>query len=396
MRQIELAEHQTRSSVALTATEAAQLQGTPALTLTPSTGGGELWDLRAAQYVGVIQTNDIEVRIHPKVPVDQLLFLLGYAADSTGWKNLPATFAAAEDLVGAVALAFLHHTERALATGLLQGYVTQDDALTTLRGRLREADQLRRRFSLPVPAEVRVDDFTPDILENQMLKVAARRLLRRHDLPTTARRGLRRLVHRLSGVSEPPFSRIPPSVRFTRLNQRYRPAIRLAELILASRSLDLQAGTHNGIAFLFDMNRVFEDFVTAAMQAGGRVQAQWHGNLDEQNRVPIRPDLTWWTGAECRAVADVKYKPASGGTPNADLYQMLAYCLVLGVPCGYLICPAGDEEPTSYAIRNAGVEVIVKTLDLAAQPLRLLKEAEQLRLEIELTSSAATPAGFPG
>jgi 5-methylcytosine-specific restriction enzyme subunit McrC len=383
MRRIELAEHQTRGLVALTTAEAAQLQGTPALTLTPSAGGAGLWDLRAAQYVGVIQASDLEVRIHPKVPVGRLLFLLGYAADPTGWKAFPADFAAEADLIGAVALAFLHHAERALATGLLQGYVTQDDALTTLRGRLREADQLRRHFGLPVPVEVRVDDFTPDILENRLLKTAGQRLMRRRDLPSLARRGLRRLAYRLSSVSELPPTGLAPSVRFTRLNQRYRPAIRLAELILASRSLDIQVDAHSGIAFLFDMNKVFEDFVTAAMQAGGRVQAQWPGSLDEEARVPIRPDLTWWAGQECRAVADVKYKLASGGTPNPDIYQMLAYCIALDLPRGYLICAAGEEQPSSYVIRNADIEIIVKPLDLAAEPTRLLKEAENLRLLIE-------------
>src|SRR6266542_1742650 len=262
MRRIELAEHQTLGSVALTSAEAARLKGTPDLMVTPSVGGAELWDLRAGQYVGVIQADVLEVRIRPKLPVGRLLFLIGYAADPTGWKDLPAEFAAQEDLVGAVALAFLHHAERALAAGLLQGYVTSDDALTTLRGRLREADQLRRRFGLPVPVEVRVDDFTPDILENQLLKAASRRLLRRQDLPMIARRGLRRLAYKLSSVTELPFSPRPPPVRFTRLNLRYQPSVRLAELILASRSLDVEVGGHAGVAFLFDMNRVFEDFVT--------------------------------------------------------------------------------------------------------------------------------------
>jgi 5-methylcytosine-specific restriction enzyme subunit McrC len=393
MRRIELAEHQTRGSILLTTAEAAQLQGTPALGLTPSPGGAGLWDVRAAHYVGVLQASDLEVRIHPKVPVGRLLFLLGYAADPTGWKDLPADFAAQTDLVDAVALAFLHHAERTLATGLLQGYRSHDDALTTLRGRLREADQLRRRFGLPVPVEVRVDDFTPDILENRLLKTATRRLLRRHDLPPIARRGLRRLAYRLASVSELPQAPLPPSMRFTRLNQRYRPAIRLAELILASRSLDVQVGAHSGIAFLFDMNKVFEDFVTAAMQAGGRVQAQWTGSLDQEARVEIRPDLTWWAGQECRAVADVKYKLASGTTPNPDLYQMLAYCTALGLPRGYLICAAGEEQPNSYAIRNAGIEVIVKPLDLAAEPTSLLKEAEHLRLAIEAGTSTLAPAG---
>jgi 5-methylcytosine-specific restriction enzyme subunit McrC len=266
--------------------------------------------------------------------------------------------------------------------------------LTTLRGRLREADQLRRRFGLPIPVEVRADDFTPDILENRMLKGAARRLLRRRDLSVIARRGLRRLVYRLSGVSDLPPTGNPPPVRFTRLNRRYQPAVRLAELILASRSLDINVGGHSGTAFLFDMNRVFEDFVTAAMQAGGGVQAQWHGILDEAARVPIRPDLTWWTGRDCRAVADVKYKPVSGGTPNADIYQMLSYCIALHVPRGYLIYAAAVEEPSNHVVRNAGVEVIVKTLDLAAAPAELLQEAEHLRQEIEPGSFFVSTPGL--
>jgi 5-methylcytosine-specific restriction enzyme subunit McrC len=142
------------------------------------------------------------------------------------------------------------------------------------------------------------------------------------------------------------------------------------------------------------MNKVFEDFVTAAMQVGGRVQAQWLGSLDEEARVPIRPDLTWWAGQGCRAVADVKYKLASGTTPNPDLYQMLAYCTALGLPRGYLICAAGDEKPKTYAIRNAGIEVIVKPLDLAAEPTQLLKEAEHLRLAIEAGISTQASAGL--
>lgn len=140
MRRIELAEHQTLSSVALTTTEAARLQGTPALTLTPSAGGAEVWDLRAAHLVGVIQTDDLEVRIHPKVSVDRLLFLLGFATDQSGWKDLPADFAAEEDLVSAVAFAFLHHADRALATGMLHGVhhpgrVLDHPARTPARGR---------------------------------------------------------------------------------------------------------------------------------------------------------------------------------------------------------------------------------------------------------------------
>ena len=48
--------------------------------------------------------------------------------------------------------------------GLLHGHCTEEDALLTVRGRIRLGDQIRRRFGIPLPVEVRYDEFTHDIL----------------------------------------------------------------------------------------------------------------------------------------------------------------------------------------------------------------------------------------
>jgi 5-methylcytosine-specific restriction enzyme subunit McrC len=37
---------------------------------------------------------------------------------------------------------------------------------------------LRRRFGLPLPVEIRYDEFPTDIAENQLLRAAADRMLR--------------------------------------------------------------------------------------------------------------------------------------------------------------------------------------------------------------------------
>ena len=44
--------------------------------------------------------------------------------------------------------------------------------MPSVRGRVRIAQQLRRRTGLPLPVEVTYDDFTPDILENRLLRAA--------------------------------------------------------------------------------------------------------------------------------------------------------------------------------------------------------------------------------
>lgn len=69
-----------------------------------------------------------------------------------------------------------------------------------------------------------------------------------------------------------------PSVRapaLTRLNARYGPALALAELILRGASISTHRGEVVGLSFMFDMNVVFEDFLSFALKAmlerhGGR------------------------------------------------------------------------------------------------------------------------------
>src|SRR5206468_10759010 len=92
-----------------------------------------------------------------------------------GWREddvVGLTEVGPEDIVTAVAVSFLAATRRALAQGLLQGYRTIEETSLVLRGRLREADQFRARPGLPLPVDVRHDDYTVDIPENQLLLVA--------------------------------------------------------------------------------------------------------------------------------------------------------------------------------------------------------------------------------
>jgi integrase len=51
-----------------------------------------------------------------------------------------------------------------------------------------------------------------------------------------------------------------------RLNQRYSPALPLAELILAVASVSERKGAIMSTTFVFDMNKVFEDFVKVAFR----------------------------------------------------------------------------------------------------------------------------------
>jgi 5-methylcytosine-specific restriction enzyme subunit McrC len=387
----------SRLDVELSHDQAAELAGLDLVDVVAQPHG-DTWVLVGNSRIGVAIGNGWELRVRPRLAVPQLFFLLAYAADPKGWRDESAEFAFEPDLLDAVASGFSWHALRALEQGLLRGYVHIDERLTTIRGRIRFGDQIARSASLPLPVEVSYDNYTEDILENQILKTAAVALLRLPRVPALARKRLlklRGLLDTVSLVERPREATMPP---VTRLNERYDASLRLAELILHASSIDASKGPLAAAAFVFDMNKVFEDFVTIALREamlpfGGVVREQWSGSLDYQRQLGIRPDITWWTGATCLAVADAKYKALElKGMPNADAYQMLAYCTALGLGRGFLVyAKDSSQQPRSHAVLNSSCVIEVRTLDVEAEPKDLLKQVGLLADEIR-TSAAALKA----
>ncbi|WP_240501721.1 McrC family protein, partial [Streptomyces neyagawaensis] len=166
----------------LTGDQVAGLLCVPGLVrLTPASGGR--WRVAGNRTVGLVRLrtpagDTIDLRLHPKLPVRNLLFLLSHAPDDL-WLPDPVTAAAADDdLLPALAALLARTTRRTLESGVLHGYRTVDEDLPLVRGRIRTGDQLRR-VGLPLPVAVRYDDHTPDIAENRVLLAALHRAARR-------------------------------------------------------------------------------------------------------------------------------------------------------------------------------------------------------------------------
>ena len=360
----------------------------------PGAGG---YEVRPAGWVGAARIAGIEVRISPKVPVRRLLFLLGYARDARGWRDEDLGMLPNVELLPALAEALWRQTDRALASGVLQGYVTVEDAALLLRGRIREADQLRRRFGSALPVEVRYDDFTTDIPENRILRSAIDRMLALPGVTATGRARLGRQRRRLAEVTRIPAGMPRPEWRPSRLNRRYQPALRLAELVLTATSVEPLRGPVAVNGLLVSMPRLFEDFVTTALglrlaARGGRAARQdTSRDLDADGFVPLRPDLVWYDGDQPLAVIDAKYKAEKPeGFPGADVYQLLAYCTAYGLRRGHLVYAAGNELPRVHRIPRAGVEIIAHTVDLTASPAALLARVDRLAEVVAATCEASS------
>jgi 5-methylcytosine-specific restriction enzyme subunit McrC len=93
----------------------------------------------------------------------------------------------------------------------------------------------------------------------------------------------------------------------------------------------------------------------------------------------MRTDITWHGPEGVRAVIDAKYKSLvdRATMPNADAYQMLAYCVALGLPRGYLVYAkdTGEGERRHRVVRH-GYELEVRAVDVELEPELLLEQVD--------------------
>lgn len=320
------------------------------------------------------------------------MFLVSYAIGRGRWFDDIARLARADLIVEALAIAYARHLRTALGRGVLRGYRRYEDSLHTVRGRVRFDDQLRVRLGVAPPIEVAFDEYTEDIEENRLLRAALDRLRRFRMRSRLPARLLRPHEVALTDVQLVAYeSRALPDVQFTRLNEHYRDAIALAKIILEGTSYELEGGEVRATAFLIDMNKVFEDFVVIALREALRLtDAEFpqgarrrHVHLDRRGRIGLQPDLSWWDGATCDFVGDVKYKRTTvEGIENPDLYQLLAYTIALDLPRGLLVYGAGVETPVTHEVLQAGKQLLVRTLDVAQDPETILENVRELAAEV--------------
>ena len=410
MRRIDLQEYVTSAPLHLAVGERDALRATvPSLTIESAPGVAGVYCLKPGSTIGALEIGDLSVAIRPKLDISRVLYLASYALGAFKLREERFDFEGADTPVEALALALEAAARRAFARGLLHGYRTEEEAMHTVRGRILVAEQIRRRFGVPVPIEVRYDEFTEDILANRLVKAAAGLLGRMRIRSPRARAGLRWIGAMLGNVSPVRFAPSDvPAVTFDRLNAHYREVVALARLILRHWAFEADRGGTRAAGFLMDMNRVFQEFVTEALREELQVSehtlcsdkeltGQRRIHLDEARHVRLAPDLTWWDGPTCTFVGDAKYKNITGErVPNADLYQLLAYATALDLPGGLLAYAQGEADTATYQVRNAGkrLEVVAVELggtidELRASVGRLAARVRALRADARRLAHAA-------
>jgi len=301
------------------------------------------------QYVGVVEVNDVLIEIYPKLDsalieasdrlppstnvgsvMRNLLWILEVAdyrdlaeAQAAHLEEAPTSFF---DL-----FAFLlgKNLLPELERGVAHTYLTLEDDLTAVRGRIRLVEQVTRNWNRFDRVRCAWDEFTPNTAMNRLFKCACRFLSQRVDYSEASRLLLscEALLAEVEDVPAVTALRDVMYLRFDRSVERFRTAFDLARRLLAGIGHDLGGGSAKTFVFLLDMNRVFEKYVHAVLES--------HFDTDVEEQVPVgdllrirkgamrqKADYFWQQSSKCW-IGDAKYKHLSKGHPHALQFNEL-------------------------------------------------------------------------
>ena len=333
-------------------------QAIPYLKITTKKGYGKV--LQAQNYVGVIQTNDgTTIEILPKiqeVSVEEskiILIKMLKTLKKSPFKNFNMAHlkSAKMPLLEIFITMFLDELSELIKKGIKSDYITKEENLAYLKGKLQIKEQIARNYIHKERFFVAYDEYVSDRVENRLIKTTLNYLYKQSKLNSNKKRIREYLfVFDEVGVSHAVKSDFS-KVKLGRQMKDYEQILVWVKTFLLSSSYSPHKGNDLAFALLFDMNELFESYVGHYLKKEGcdvsLQDKQHHLAFSEQKGIyALRPDIVIDKG---RVIADTKWKILSQektrqGVSGSDLYQMYAYgTKYSNCECMYLIYPKDKE-----------------------------------------------------
>ncbi len=298
--------------------------------------------LEANRYAGVVQIEGATVEIYPKLDAHLLErtapdeSAAHSVLSSLTWMLEVANFGDAIDAQTATlgtaplefadiwAWLFARDLREQLQLGLASAYIAHQDDIMAVRGRIQIARQVSQNWNRFDRIACAWDEWTPDTALNRVLKCACRVLSRRVSHPVT--RGLifdcLFLLEEVRDVAPETALHAAARLIHTRATERFRLSFDFARRILQGSGPALGAGGEDTFVFLVNMDKVFEAFARAVIEARFNTivtEQKDLGTLLELRLGGVRQkaDLHWRDNDGVSWIADAKYKHLAKDSQNA-------------------------------------------------------------------------------
>jgi 5-methylcytosine-specific restriction enzyme subunit McrC len=369
--------------------------------------------IRANNYVGVIRIGDYNLQIMPKIgrqgglaeesAVFNIFYMLAYTKRlkiiDSGLAFLRSV--KNNDFFEILIGLFAENLLKLVRGGLNKEYLLNRDNLPFVKGKIDFNGQIKRNSIIKSRFFLEFDEFSEDSLLNRIFKYVSQLLLKESKDQRNIK-SLQELVFVFSDVSEQIISVDDfKKIQINRLNVKYEQVISLCKIFISQSTLELSIKNIETFAFVFDMNKLFEEFVGEFIKRNlhenfsrielqkpvkNFVQDKIVGGISYGQCFNMKPDICFFKDSITPClIMDTKYKilntDKKEGVSQGDLYQMNAYAekyncekIILLYPKNY----SRSEREVFFKIDNKK-EIHVKTVNLE---IDLRKDRELLKSEL--------------
>jgi 5-methylcytosine-specific restriction enzyme subunit McrC len=330
------------------------------------------WSIKAGNWVGEIPVEyGLSIRILSKVAIKNIFAMWEYAYTFKGTffsDKISATESLedlSQNLAGILADIVILRGRR----GLYRSYIQYSEEVSAIRGRLHINSMVRRPWHTKPECTYEIN--TADIEENRILLWTLFIILK---LSIVYREDVKKKIltayHLLSrALTLEPFRPGDcTGLNYNRLNQDYQPAHAICRFFLDNAGPTHKQGEAENIPFLFNLERLFEMFVTAWLKKHLpdeiTLKEQEHYHIGIEMRTDFIADLVLTDSKtkEVLTILDTKYKRSS--TPEAsDIEQVVAYSTAWGCKTAWLVYPSARTKMIDETIGDIRVRSAVFNLD---------------------------------
>ena len=347
-------------------------------------------DLAASKYVGVVTTRrGMVVEILPKIDLDgesdpehertRQVFLRMPRCSCRLPVELPESGIRAMrrfPMLEIFVRQFLLELGTLARAGLARRYVPVEESLPFLRGRILFREQVRRNVADQARFRVAHDELSVNQPANRLIHSALARLapgMRSSE----NRQLLRELKAAFVGAGVPQSADLHADWHkhhVDRSMRHYRPVMQWVGLFLFDQGLATFSGRHVNLSLLFNVEQVFQDFVTqsfrrfqnryeVAAESPRRYLTTKNGEdgKNDEDAFMMEPDISLKEGERVVFVLDAKWKEISArsgapkrGIDQRDMYQLYAYGKRYGCRAVALVYPQTTSSTRNRRVPGTG------------------------------------------
>lgn len=326
--------------------------------LVPSFRKGLGKTLKASQYVGVIEThNGTVIEILPKIgdqtdpnPIRSTFMNMLKELRHSPFKHFETAHLNINrmNLLEIFINMFLEELTNLVKKGIKSDYIAREENSSFLKGRLKISEQILKNMVHKERFYVEFDEYEQNRVENRIIKSTLQFLYNKSSDSSNTKR-IREFLFVFDSID--PITDLKQSftkVKIDRQLKDYELVISWCRIFLNNESFTSFAGNSVAFALLFDMNKVFEDFVAQCLKKRGfAIETQIRGQylLNDPDKYLLKPDLR----INGKTIADTKWKVINTieDISQSDIYQMFAYAKKYLAEDGkiYLIYPRHTGFP---------------------------------------------------